>query len=347
MWPNCCWPKASLPRSLLAVLLLVCGIYGQNNVSDCHPDIIVKRNTELKASPGEKLQISCPVVFCPNSPSSPSLPLSPPSLLPSSPSASWEKIMNKSNNVIPVNRTAHIEIGWQDTNDGGISLLTFKSISRNDSGLYRCKYNDAVGHSIIVTVLEGLEDTTVVHQMNITTNIRNKQSDSFPERLLLYVYISAGIVIFVLVFITASTLLIRGCKGVCPSRHRKEEQPENQQYIVIQLTEQVSPRLNPRPQSQSIRSHQAQSQPTPKTDCIYDNAPARGPRRTCQAPVQPVASQLAVPEGGRLTYSNMKKEEEESGIMYATLNHKVSPRSTTRSEQPKEELSEYAAIRVS
>ncbi|KAL1022303.1 hypothetical protein UPYG_G00024900 [Umbra pygmaea] len=250
MWPNCCWSLASLPRSILAVLL-ICDVYGQDHVSDCHPEIRVKRNTVLKAKPGDKLQINCPVIGCPNSSSSPSSPVSP-----SSPSAFWEKIMYKSNNMIPVSRTAHIEIGWQDTNDGGISHLTFKSISRNDSGSYRCKYNDAIGHSIYVIVLEGLEKTT--------TNIR----DSLPDGLWLPVYTFVVIVVFAIMVITISMLSTCGCKGFCPSlKSRKVEQSKSQHIAG-------SPRPDPRPHQDQLNP---QAQPVLLHDCVYENTPVRSP----------------------------------------------------------------------
>lgn len=134
------------------------------------------------------------------------------------------------------------------------------------------------------------------------------------------------------------------------------------QYMAIPMTQQAFPRPNPQPHHRrSIRSHQAQdrpqaqprpqaqaqAQPTPPPDCIYDNAPARGPRGTHPAPVQDAANQVAVPVDRDDTYSNGKEKKEESDIMYAALNHQVKPRAAPRPAQPQEEGSEYAAIRVS
>ena len=122
--------------------------------------------------------------------------------------------------------------------------------------------------------------------------------------------------------------------------------------MAIPMTQQAFPRPNPQSHHRgSIRSHQSQdrlqAQPTPPPDCIYDNAPARGPRRTHPAPGQAAANQVAVPVDTDNPYSNGKEKEEESDIMYAALNHQVKPRAAARPAQPRVEGSEYAAIRVS
>ncbi|XP_045554171.1 uncharacterized protein isoform X2 [Salmo salar] len=327
MGPRNCWSWTSLPLTILVVLLFPRDAHGQD--SDCFPEIRVARNTVWKASPGKQLKMNCSVDFCSNLP--------PPS---------WCKF-DESNKCNTVNTTALIQTQLTYlTNTTWISFLTFTNISRGDAGLYRCKLHTAVGHSINVTV----SDSTV------------SQRDSFLEWVWPYVYSSVGIVVFVIVVITISMLSMRGCKGACPARKsRKEDQTENQ-YMAIPMTQQAFPRPNPQPHHRrSIRSHQAQdrpqaqprpqaqaqAQPTPPPDCIYDNAPARGPRGTHPAPVQDAANQVAVPVDRDDTYSNGKEKKEESDIMYAALNHQVKPRAAPRPAQPQEEGSEYAAIRVS
>ncbi|XP_010903462.2 B- and T-lymphocyte attenuator [Esox lucius] len=325
MGANYLWSLTGLFYFILVGLLLW-GVHGQDNGSDCYPEIRVQRNTVWKASLGDYLEINCPVIICTNSSS-----------------ILWKK-MNGSD-WIPVNRTALIEIKWLRSRNNGTSFLVFQRIDVKDSGLYQCTLVSAVSHSINVTVTEHVEDTTVVNQKN-ETNVTSGQKDSFLEGLWHYVYISAGIAVFVIMVITISMLLIRGCKGVCLSKQsKKEEQPENQ-YTAIPLTEPVSPRPKPRPHhSQSPRPHQHQVTLNP--DYIYDNTPAKGPRRLHQNPVQDAANQVFVPVDSDCTYDNMVVKEEESGIMYAALNHQVKPRTTPRSKQPQEECSEYAAIRVS
>ncbi|XP_045555366.1 uncharacterized protein isoform X2 [Salmo salar] len=329
MGPRDCWSWTSLPLTILVVLLFPWDAHGQD--SDCFPEIRVTRNTVWKASPGKQLKINCSVVLCSN--------LQPPLL--------WCKV-DESNNCNTVNTTTLIQTQWTNfTNTTGILFLVFTSISIDDAGLYRCALNEAsVSHSVNVTV----SDSTL------------SQRDSFLEWVWPYVYSSAGIVVFVIVVITISMLSLRGCKGACPARKsRKEDQTVNR-YMAIPMTQQAFPRPNPQPHHRpSIRSHQAQprpqaqpwpqaqaqAQPTPPPDCIYDNAPARGPRRTHPAPVQDAANQVAVPVDRDDTYSNGKEKEEESDIMYAALNHQVKPRAAPRPAQPQEEGSEYAAIRVS
>nr|XP_029512556.1 uncharacterized protein LOC115127054 isoform X1 [Oncorhynchus nerka] len=341
MGPCDCWSWTSLPLTILAVLLFHRDANGQD--SDCFPEIRVTRKTVLRASTGKQLKMNCSVDFCSNSPT-----------------PSWCKF-DESNICLTVNTTTLIQTQLTNlTNTTWISFLTFKNISRGDAGLYRCELHTAVGHSINVIVTERIEDTTDLYQNNETTNSTVSQSDSFLEWVWPYVYSSAGIMVFVIVVITISMLSLRGCKGACPARKsRKEDQTENQ-YMAIPMTQQAFPRPNPQSHHRgSIRSHQsqdrlqaqprpqaqAQAQPTPQPDCIYDNAPARGPRRTHPAPGQAAANQVAVPVDTDNTYSNGK--EEESDIMYAALNHQVKPRAAARPAQPRVEGSEYAAIRVS
>ncbi|XP_070298446.1 uncharacterized protein [Salvelinus sp. IW2-2015] len=315
---------------------------------DCFPEIRVARYTVWRASPGEQLKINCSVDLCSNSP--------PPS---------WCKV-DESSNCNTVNTTALIQTQWINlTNTTGISFLVFTSISIDDVGLYRCAFKDAsVSHSINVTVSESVEETTDVYQKNETTNSTLSQSDSFLEWVWPYVYSSAGIVVFVIVVITISMLSLRGCKATVGFANTQSIKVAYLllQYMAIPMTQQAFPRPNPQPHHrQSIRSHQpqaqprfqaqaqaqAQAQPTPPPDCIYDNAPARGPRRTHPAPVQAAANQVAVSVDRDDTYSNGKEKEEESDIMYAALNHQVKPRAVPHPAQPQEEGSEYAAIRVS
>uniref|UniRef100_A0AAY5L3W4 Ig-like domain-containing protein n=1 Tax=Esox lucius TaxID=8010 RepID=A0AAY5L3W4_ESOLU len=264
--------------------------------------IKVQRNTVWKASLGDYLEINCPVIICTNSSS-----------------ILWKK-MNGSD-WIPVNRTALIEIKWLRSRNNGTSFLVFQRIDVKDSGLYQCTLVSAVSHSINVTVTGKKMINCSSHLILIVIGLWH------------YVYISAGIAVFVIMVITISMLLIRGCKG----------------KILTMTTSpsfELSPRPKPRPHhSQSPRPHQHQVTLNP--DYIYDNTPAKGPRRLHQNPVQDAANQVFVPVDSDCTYDNMVVKEEESGIMYAALNHQVKPRTTPRSKQPQEECSEYAAIRVS
>ncbi|XP_055763859.1 B- and T-lymphocyte attenuator-like [Salvelinus fontinalis] len=351
MGPRDCWSWTCLPLTILVVLLFPQDAHGQENATCA--EIRLKRNTVWRASSGDHLKINCSVAFCTNSPSP----------------VSWCKLgqSNYANDCFPVNTTGHIETQWRDSTNSrrdkeGTSFLIFTSISVDDAGLYRCNYGPTVSHSINVTVSERVKDTTDVYQKNETTNSTLSQRDSFLEWVWPYVYSSAGIMVFVIVVITISMLSMHGCKDACPARKSREEDQTENQYMAIPMTQQAFPRPNPQPHHrQSIRSHQAQdqpqaqprpqaqaqAQPTPPPDCIYDNAPTRGPRRTHPAPVQAAANQVAVSVDSDDTYSSGKEKEEESDIMYAALNHQVKPRAAPRPAQPQEEGSEYAAIRVS
>ncbi|KAJ8004149.1 hypothetical protein DPEC_G00155770 [Dallia pectoralis] len=195
------WFLTSLSvHSILAVLLLL-GIHGNDDGSQCYPEIRVKRNTVQKASPGENVEINCTVTLCPNS--SPVL---------------WRKDNEPSWD--PVNRTDHIEINVKEMNNSETSFLIFKNISRNDSGLYRCTFQNFVSHSINVTVSESVKDTTVYIQKN-ETNITPSQRYSFLEGLWYFVYHIAVLAVFVIMVLTIFMLSKHGCKGVSPSRQSK------------------------------------------------------------------------------------------------------------------------------
>ncbi|KAJ8004150.1 hypothetical protein DPEC_G00155780, partial [Dallia pectoralis] len=134
MRSNYSWFLTSLSHSILAGLLLL-GVHGNDDGSQCYSELRVKRNTVQKASPGENVEINCTVTLCPNSPPSPVL---------------WRKVNELSWD--PVNRTDHIEINVKKMNNSETSFLIFKNISRHDSGLYHCTIQTAVSHSINVTV---------------------------------------------------------------------------------------------------------------------------------------------------------------------------------------------------
>ncbi|XP_034145822.1 uncharacterized protein LOC109615595 [Esox lucius] len=280
MRSNYRWYLTGLSHSILVGLLLLLGIYGQDNKSDCYPELRVQRNTVWKASPGDYLEINCTVILCPDSSSF----------------ILWRKIIGS--DWVPVKRTALIEIKWQRRRNNGTSFLVFKRIDVNDSGLYQCTLESAVSHGIHVTVSESVEGTTVVNQKNETgsvdgttmnnqkkeTDITPGQRDSFLEGLWLYVYKSAVLVVFVIMVLTIFMLSKHGCKGVCPSRQPKiEEQPERQN-IAIPLTEPVSPRPKPSP-------HQAQQKRRSNSlpDSIYEKITA-SEHLTCAA-----ANQVAAP----------------------------------------------------
>uniref|UniRef100_A0AAY5KE54 Ig-like domain-containing protein n=1 Tax=Esox lucius TaxID=8010 RepID=A0AAY5KE54_ESOLU len=263
MRSNYRWYLTGLSHSILVGLLLLLGIYGQDNGSDCYPEIRVQRNTVWKASPGDCLEINCPVIICTNSSSSFIL---------------WRKIIGSE--WVPVKRTALIEIKWQRRRNNGTSFLVFKRIDVNDSGLYQCILETAGSHSINVTVTESVEDSTVVNQKN-ETNITPGQRDSFLEVLWLYVYKSAVLVVFVIMVLTIFMLSKHGCKGVCPSRQPKiEEQPERQNIAIP-----VSPRPKPSPH-QAQQNRRSNSPP----DSIYENITASDQHLTCAA-----ANQVAAP----------------------------------------------------
>uniref|UniRef100_A0A667XT35 Ig-like domain-containing protein n=1 Tax=Myripristis murdjan TaxID=586833 RepID=A0A667XT35_9TELE len=114
-------------------LLSSCVSAGQE--LNCYPVFYVRPGTTHLASPGEQLQVKCPVTFCSGSP----------------PTVTWRKVYEYISKR--VKNTDKIQTWWRSlTENSGIAVLQFTNISADDAGLYQCEMSPLLSHYISVTV---------------------------------------------------------------------------------------------------------------------------------------------------------------------------------------------------
>ncbi|XP_029927292.1 uncharacterized protein LOC115373150 isoform X2 [Myripristis murdjan] len=306
MRPGPC--RTVLQVTVLAVLLLVLGADSQD--LSCQEALKVRRGTVRNVSLGKELQLSCPFVFCNGTP----------------PEISWLKL--EEDIPISISSTSTTKTLTKEGNPEGISYLIFQRIHRNDSGLYQCKLGADVSHYINVSVIDSTPSPDA----------------DFMAELWPYVYPAAGIVAFVIIVIIVSVVVMRGCRG----KSKKEKENENQ-YMAIPMFEHSTPASIPPPTRGSPISQHAL--PSRGAERIYDNAPCQRPAQTSAPSLG--ANQPAASGHTEHVYSMSKRkrekkkkaeEEEENPVVYAALNHQPAAHPPPR--RPREEYSEYAAIRV-
>ncbi|XP_028249039.1 B- and T-lymphocyte attenuator-like [Parambassis ranga] len=124
------------------IYLLICGCFmcvcadgRHKDVSTCEIELLVRRQTVFRAALGQHVIVKCPVKHCGQSPN-----------------VTWCKLLN-TNNCERIHESNNTEIIQKHVKDKLISHLTFKQISINDDGLYRCQvHGGAVSHAINISV---------------------------------------------------------------------------------------------------------------------------------------------------------------------------------------------------
>ncbi|XP_029300621.1 B- and T-lymphocyte attenuator [Cottoperca gobio] len=301
--------RTILQVSLWAALLLT--LKADNEDSDCEVETKVPRDTYYEAFLGEDLRINCTVAFCDDSP----------------PTVSWYK--REENDVrVNVSSSSHITTEWKlfSRLEGGLFLI-FQKILRNDSGVYTCRSGGSVSHNINVSVHGERERSTSVNETEESSLDSNPTVDVW-----LYMYSAAGILALVVMVIIISVVSMRGCEG----KSKEETQTENQ-YTAFPMVEQPFPHARPQPSPRGSPSA----------------PPSRRSFRTKTPPSQP--NELPLPRDNEHVYGKVQEnrerrgntaEEETSSVVYAALNHQLPARAAAQPRRPKEEPSEYAAIRV-
>ncbi|XP_076579898.1 uncharacterized protein btla [Chaetodon auriga] len=309
MRPNHCW--TILHVSMLAALFFT--VNANSGDSNCETEIEVWRDTSYKADAGKSLKIHCPVKFCNNS----------------TPTVSWFKLED-TNVPVNVSSGSHIKTEWNNSSHlVGTSYLIFQNILISDSGVYQCR-SDLIGSHKIKVFVHDVEESTNVTEKNGTGNT-NAGSEPKAD-LWMYVYAAAGILAFVIIVIIISVASMQMCKG----KPKKKMQTDNQ-YMAIPMVEQPLPHA----------SLQASPRGSPSAP------PSLKSNRRKTPPSQP--SELPLPRDNKDLYAKVKEdrkrqrktvEEEGGSVVYAALNHQPPAGAAARPRRPKEESSEYAAIRV-
>ncbi|XP_043965386.1 B- and T-lymphocyte attenuator-like isoform X2 [Gambusia affinis] len=262
---------------------------------DCTIELQVRRNTFYKAGLGQELRIECPVLFCNNLP----------------PKICWYKVKEE-HICLNYNNSNHIKTEWKILNPSeGIFYLLFQSLTRNDSGEYRCEGGSSVSHSIFIDVYDD-------------------QSKTEADKFLMYMYSAAGIGSFVIIVIIISVICMRGCK----EKSKTEKQEENQ-YMAMPFDERPVPNA-------TRMQHSPRGSP--------NLPPPRRPsgRKTTGQPAEPAPSRDNQPPYSQRTRDrnrNGAQAEEAGSVVYAALNHAPPQREAPRPQREIEET-EYAAIRL-
>ncbi|TKS66528.1 hypothetical protein D9C73_000585 [Collichthys lucidus] len=311
MRPHHCWTIVHV--SILAVLFLTMNADSEDTA--CGVELRVRRNTVYETFLGKQLRINCTVTFCNDSP----------------PTVSWFK-REKTDVPVNVSSDSHIKTKWKTLKAGeGISYLIFQNIMKSDSGAYHCRDGVGVSHGINVSVHDVLDVPSNDTKKNDTNSIN---SENKPD-ILMYVYLAAGILAFVIIVIAISVASLHGCKG----KPKKKETQTDNQYMAIPMVEhpfqhdslQASPRGSP-------------SEP-PSRRSTRKKTPTPSPSQPNDSPTPKDNEHLyGKVKGGRGRQRNTA--EEEGSVVYAALNHQAAARPDARPRRPQEKSSEYAAIRV-
>ncbi|XP_068575880.1 uncharacterized protein [Cebidichthys violaceus] len=283
--------------------------------SDCEVEVKVSKNTTYEAVLGEDLQIHCTVEFCSGSP----------------PTVSWYK---RETTDVPVNvsSSSHIKTEWTLLKDlEGRSFLIFQKVRRNDSGGYQCQVGGSISHYIHVSV-HG-DDGRTNGTNNDTTGTTVDQNST--DHLWLYMYFAAGIVAFVIIVIIISVVSMRGCKG--KSNSKKKTQTENQ-YMAIPMVEQPFLHASPQPLPRGSPS---------APPCQRSTRRKTPPSQPHEPPLLKVNEHLYSKARGGRERRGVAVEEAGGSVVYAALNHQLpAAGAAARPRRPREDASEYAAIRV-
>ncbi|KAJ8350539.1 hypothetical protein SKAU_G00256690 [Synaphobranchus kaupii] len=176
----------------------------------------------------------------------------------------------------------------------------------------------------------------------------------------LYISITAGVLVLTVIAV------VTFCKLRSKGKRTQDRLQRDLQFSAPLKKEeppQTSLPASPRPRlpdcPRSVRSPHAPRPPSVRSSCVYDNAPAPAGRssRTKRAPAREApppppsgnrGSARPVPAGRDGVYDN-EREEAENLIVYAALDHQVVRKAPSLGNTyvPMEELTEYAAIRVS
>ncbi|XP_069376750.1 uncharacterized protein [Paralichthys olivaceus] len=190
-------PDGLIILPVFILVMLVCTLEADSEESDCTPIINVRRNVAYEISLGQDLVINCTVEFCNKS----------------APTVLWYKLEENTAQHVNVSSSSHIKTEWKGVNHSeGVSFLKFQNILSSDSGLYRCRVGNDVGHSINVSVHGNIKAKTVGWTtLSLSpTGIPTAQNTGLSSAC----YVT-GIMLFVVIVIAIYVAPKRQCGGLC------------------------------------------------------------------------------------------------------------------------------------
>ncbi|XP_060784877.1 B- and T-lymphocyte attenuator-like [Neoarius graeffei] len=235
-----------------------------------------------------------------------------------SPVFKWYKIgaENKYTDIIGSNQ---VKIAQEPTGlNGIISYLSFENISTDDTGVYRCMISTSNFSSESHNIKVNVSDSSDHANANNTSGIPGKVSD---VRWLLYVFICLGIPVLVLIVMLISFLCINRCSRKANSRRHKNAT------------------FSPKPLSTTTTRGKTQEFPKEENN-LYD------------APSDDLHSEtLYIQNDQECTPDTWNGNSRGDGnglrqIVYATLQHPTPREPPAVRHQSREQLSEYASIRI-
>nr|XP_055061133.1 B- and T-lymphocyte attenuator-like isoform X1 [Misgurnus anguillicaudatus] len=303
-----------LSNLVACLVLLSLQVSGNSNESEleCITSIKVPRNKLVEALVMTEFKINCTVnvLKCQGIPK-----------------ISWCKLYGedcKASNQSNYKET----VDWKNFTYG-TAFLTFLNISMEDAGLYRCKSQNSVSHSINVTVTADRVDSDSGNQNNtILDNTKGEGSHS----LLPYVYICGGVIGLVVIVIAVSLFIIK-CQGKGSTRN---VMTNTNQCIETQRRDLITtshPHHNTHPPSARLTTAVSYANDTPVRAGSHSDRTSAGR----------VSANTIESKGCRKNVRT--QEEEDNPLVYASLNHQAMSRGPKRSVQQETEPSEYAAIR--
>ncbi|XP_035377903.1 uncharacterized protein si:ch211-214p13.8 [Electrophorus electricus] len=192
---------SSTLNGLLVALVLLVIIDAQGPPDPCIPAAKVRKNSFLIVTSKSQSRISCPVTYCEKIPT-----------------IKWVKISDM-DTWTQLYETDQITITEEQSNSGlkeVTSHLSFKSISKYDSGVYRCKIVvssfSSESHNINVSVS--------ADSFAIINNATGETTGGDSIGWLPYIFICSGIIGLVTVVLLISFLSIYGCR--CSKAHRQQ-----------------------------------------------------------------------------------------------------------------------------
>ncbi|XP_076858738.1 uncharacterized protein LOC143512385 [Brachyhypopomus gauderio] len=191
-------------HGICVALILIVVVDAQGLPDLCVPQAKVQKKSYITVSSKSPLKISCPVTYCEEIPT-----------------VRWIKISDMDEWTL-VNETDEITITQEQSGSGlkkVTSYLNFKSISKYDSGFYRCVISAfnflSQSHSINVSVLDGPTVPMTIYGTNSSAIVNNRLGPTTAAvsiGWLPYVFICLGILGVVTVVMVIYFLSLYECR---------------------------------------------------------------------------------------------------------------------------------------
>ncbi|XP_029967917.1 uncharacterized protein LOC115403212 [Salarias fasciatus] len=276
----------SLQERLNVLIILCCSAFvsinggGEDGVSSCQAELLVRRGTIRRALPGHTVTVRCSLKHC-------GQPLN----------VTWCKIRS-SGRCERIRETENVGItqqpdGW--TKDEVTSSLSFKKISVEEDGLYRCEVKGlAIGHAINILVSD-LNQEAQHSDDHAAESLKTHNDGSIVW--LPYFAIFCGIALPVILLTGVTLLSFRSCYRPAMQSYFKRQEP----FI------HVSPHL-------AGRSAPSRPIPPPRL-AVLSVAEAPGP------PPPPLMSARTPPAAAAAASAATAGQVSDSPV-YAVINHR-------------------------